>query len=84
MNQIRHQTSSSHGAYPSNQGYRSGYPARPWSPVKKYLVAGAVILALVLGGLFMLAVKIALALTGVLLAAAAVIGGYIYFQRKID
>jgi hypothetical protein len=83
MNQIRHQTTSSRG-YPSDDSFRSGYPAKPWSPVKKYWVAGGVILALALAGLFMLAAKIALVLTGVLLAAAAVIGGYIYFQGKID
>ena len=82
MNQIRHQTTSSRG-YPSHENYHSGY-VRPWSPVKKYLVAGGVILALVLAGLFMLAVKIALVLSGIVLAAAVVIGGYIYFQGKLD
>lgn len=84
MNEIRHQTNTS-GQYPARGNYQTDYPARHdthWSPAKKYLVFGGATLAVIAGALFLLAFKIALVLTGLVLGAAALLGGYIYLRRK--
>jgi drug/metabolite transporter (DMT)-like permease len=85
MKEIRHRQSQQMRRHAPGGDPRAGRPDDGWlRSVKKPALIGGAVLVLITAVLFVIAVKIALILTGVLLVGAAVLGIYIFLHRRLN
>jgi hypothetical protein len=85
MKEIRHRQSQQMRRNSPGGDLRPGRPDEGWlSSMKKPALIGGAVLVLITAVLFVLAVKIALIVTGVLLGGAAALGIYIFLHRKLN
>lgn len=82
LKEIRQQLG--HARNPSAGQLYTPYEGDHWSPAKKYTVFGGGLLLVIMAAVFVLALKIALILTGVILAAVALFVAYRYLHKKLD